>query len=129
MRLTWPLTGRAEEMRLISAAISDEDTVGVVVWGAAGVGKSRIAREALAAAASRGAEIRWAVATTSARTLPLAAFAAFASSGPADTLQLVRSVIEALTAAPQGTPVVVAVDDVHLLDDLSTFVLQQIVAR
>jgi hypothetical protein len=102
MRLTWPLTGRAEEMRLISAAISNEDAAGVVLWGAAGVGKSRIAREALAAAASRGAEIRWAVATTSARTLPLAAFAAFASSGSADTLQLVRSVIEALTAAPQA---------------------------
>jgi hypothetical protein len=29
----------------------------------------------------------------------------------------------------QGTPVVVAVDDVHLLDDLSTFVLHQILQR
>ncbi len=131
MRLTWPLTGRAEEMRLIAAAISDADAAGIVVWGAAGVGKSRVAREALAAAGSRGAEIRWTVATTAARTLPLGAFASFAGDGsaPMSTLQLVRGVIDELTAAASGTRVVVAVDDVHLLDELSTFVLQQIVQR
>jgi DNA-binding CsgD family transcriptional regulator len=46
-----------------------------------------------------------------------------------DTLQLVRGVIKSLTSAPRGTPVVVGVDDAHLLDDLSTFVLHQIVQR
>ena len=44
-------------------------------------------------------------------------------------LQLVRGVIESLTAAPAGATVVVGVDDVHLLDDLSTFVVHQIVQR
>jgi DNA-binding CsgD family transcriptional regulator len=38
-------------------------------------------------------------------------------------------VIDALTAAVTGASVVVGVDDVHLLDDLSTFVLHQIVQR
>ena len=37
--------------------------------------------------------------------------------------------IESLTAASPGTTVVVGVDDVHLLDDLSTFVVHQIVQR
>ena len=37
--------------------------------------------------------------------------------------------IESLTAAPAGATVVVGVDDVHLLDDLSTFVVHQIVQR
>ena len=37
--------------------------------------------------------------------------------------------IESLTAAAPGTTVVVGVDDVHLLDDLSTFVVHQIVER
>ena len=55
VRLTWPLTGRSKEMRLIEAAISDPGVSGIVICGAAGVGKSRIAREALDAAASRGA--------------------------------------------------------------------------
>ena len=44
-------------------------------------------------------------------------------------LQLLRGVIESLTAASSGTEVVVGVDDVHLLDDLSTFVVHQIVQR
>jgi DNA-binding CsgD family transcriptional regulator len=129
MRLSWPLTGRSEEMRAIETAILASDASGIVICGAAGVGKSRIAREALAAAVSRGYESRWAVGTTAARTVPLGAFSTWAQSGVTDTVQLVHGVIESLTAAPAGTPVVVAVDDVHLLDDLSTFVVEQIVQR
>jgi DNA-binding CsgD family transcriptional regulator len=129
MRLSWPLTGRAEEMRAIEAAISASDASGIVIWGAAGVGKSRVAREALAAAESRGCEGRWAVGTTSARTIPLGAFTVWAPSGVTDTVELVRGVIESLTAAPADTTVVICVDDVHLLDDLSTFVVEQIVQR
>jgi DNA-binding CsgD family transcriptional regulator len=116
-------------MRLIGAAIVASDVSGIVVSGAAGVGKSRIAREALSAAASRGRQTRWAVGTSSARTLPLGAFTAWTPSGVTDTVQLVREVIESLTAAPAGATVVVGVDDVHLLDDLSAFVLHQIVQR
>jgi DNA-binding CsgD family transcriptional regulator len=126
---SWPLTGRSEELRLIDGALSDADAAGVVVEGPAGVGKSRIAREGLAAAASKGYETRWAVGTASARVLPLGAFAAWVGFAVSDTLQLVRGVIESLTSAPRGTPVVIGVDDAHLLDDLSTFVLQQIVER
>jgi DNA-binding CsgD family transcriptional regulator len=129
MRLSWPLTGRAGAMRAIETAISASDASGIVIWGAPGVGKSRIAREALAAAAARGCESRWAVGTTSARTIPLGAFTAWAPSGVTDTVALVRGVIESLTAAPTDTPVVICVDDVHLLDDLSTFVVEQVVQR
>ena len=129
MQLSWPLTGRSEEMGAIEAAILAADVSGIVVCGAAGVGKSRIAREALSTAASRGCEVRWAVGTSSARAIPLGAFTAWAESGVTDTVQLVRGVIESLTAAPASTTVVVGVDDVHLLDDLSTFVVQQIVHR
>ncbi|HEY9303367.1 MAG TPA: ATP-binding protein, partial [Mycobacterium sp.] len=58
MRLTWPLTGRSKELRLIEAAVFDADSSGIVVCGPAGVGKSRIAREALNSAASQGYEVR-----------------------------------------------------------------------
>ena len=92
--MTWPLTGRSEEMGAIEAAISASDVSGIVVRGAAGVGKSTIAREALSVAASRGGEVRWAVGTSSARTVPLGAFAAWAESGVIDTVQLLRGVIE-----------------------------------
>jgi hypothetical protein len=126
-RLAWPLTGRSEEMRLIRAAMLDPDSSGIVVSGAAGVGKSRMAREALAALT--GCEVRWVVATSAARSVPLGAFASWAGRAGSDSLRLVGDVIEALTSAPAGTEVVVGVDDVHLLDDLSTFVLHQIVQR
>jgi DNA-binding CsgD family transcriptional regulator len=127
--LSWPLTGRSEEMRAIEAAILASDVSGIVICGAAGVGKSRIARDALSAAVLRGCEGRWAVGTSAAQTLPLGAFTAWAQSGVTDAVQLVRGVIESLTAAPADTTVVVGVDDVHLLDDLSAFVVQQIVLR
>ena len=116
-------------MRLIDAAISDRDSSGIVVCGAAGVGKSRIAREALASAASSGCEVRWVVGTSSARALPLGAFASWAGSTCRDTLEHVRGVIESLTSGPPGATVVVGVDDVPLLDDVSAFVLHRIVQR
>ena len=129
MRLTWQLTGRLKELQLIAAAIADSATSGIVICGAAGVGKSRIAGEALSAAASEGRVTHWVVGTSSARALPLGAFAEWAPSGVTDTVQLVRGVIESLTSESPDTAVVVGVDDVHLLDDLSVFVVHQIVQR
>lgn len=114
---------------MIKAAIAAPEIPGIVVCGAAGVGKSRIAREALSAAVSGGYEGRWAVGTSAARAIPLGAFTAWAQPGVTDSLQLPRAVMESLTAAPSGVPVVLAVDDVQLLDDLSIFVLLQIVQR
>jgi DNA-binding CsgD family transcriptional regulator len=129
MRLTWPLAGRAEEMRLIGAAMSDPATSGVVICGRAGVGKSRVGREALDAAAAAGSEVRWVVGTSCGRGLPLGALASWAGLAGGDSLHLVCEVIESLTAASPAVRVVVGVDDPHLLDDLSMFVLQQIVQR
>ena len=81
MRLGWPLTGRSKEMRLIEAALSDRDCSGMVVCGAAGVGKSRITRAAMTSAASNGCEVRWVVATSSARALPLGALRSWGGAG------------------------------------------------
>jgi DNA-binding CsgD family transcriptional regulator len=129
VRLSWPLIGRSEETGAIEAAVSALDVSGIVVYGAAGVGKSRLARDALSATESRGCECRWAAGTSSARAIPLGAFTAWAPSGVTDTVQLLRGVIESLTAPSSGATVVVCVDDVHLLDELSIFVVHQIVQR
>lgn len=114
---------------MIEAVLTDPTRTGVVVRGSAGVGKSRVAREALAGMAARGWEVRWVVGTASARALPLGALASWAESGGRDTLRLVRDVIAALTSAPSYQPVAVGVDDAYLLDDLSAFALHQIVQR
>ncbi len=129
MRLTWPLTGRSQEMRIIQDAISDHGSAGIVVHGAAGVGKSRIASEALSSVTSQGYEARWAVGTSSARELPLGVFAQWVGSAGPHTLLVVRDVLNSLTNVSPGAMAVVGVDDVHLLDDLSIFVLHQIAAR
>ncbi len=129
MRMRWPLVGRSKEMRAIESAILASDVSGIVVYGVAGVGKSRIIREALLAAESHGYEGRLAVGASSARAIPLGVFSAWAQSGVTDAVQLLRGVIESLTSAAAGATVVVGVDDVHLLDDLSIFVLHQLVQR
>jgi DNA-binding CsgD family transcriptional regulator len=116
-------------MRTVERAIAASEHSGILICGSAGVGKSRIAREALAAAAARGCDIRWTAGTSSAREIPLGAFTAWAPSGVTDTVQLLRGVIESLTAASSAADVILGVDDVHLLDDLSTFVVHQIVQR
>jgi DNA-binding CsgD family transcriptional regulator len=116
-------------MRLIAAAIPDPNLSGILICGAQGIGKSRIAREGLSVAQSRGDESRWTAGTSSARSIPLGAFTAWAPTGGSDTLDLLRRTIESLTAAATGRNLVLAVDDVHLLDDLSTFVVHQIVQR
>lgn len=130
MRLSWPLVGRTKEMRIVEAALSAPADGGILLCGPEGVGKSRIAREALSAVSAKGGETRWVAGTSAARDIPLGAFSTWVPAGTFETVALIRGVIEALTARASGTgPVVIGVDDVHLLDDLSAFVVHQIVAR
>ncbi len=123
------MTGRSKELRLIEAAVFDADSSGIVVCGPAGVGKSRIAREALNSAASQGYEVRWVVGTSSARSIPLGALSSWAEPAVDDNLELIRGMVAALTSPSSGKTVVLGVDDAALLDDLSTFVVHQIIQR
>ena len=127
---TWPLTGRAEELNVIADAFCpDRPYVGVVISGSAGVGKTRLAREAMGLAAERGWAVRWVAGTLAAQSIPLGACVQWADRLDGDPLQLVSNVIAKLTASPNGAPVLVVVDDARLLDDLSAFVLHQLVLR
>jgi DNA-binding NarL/FixJ family response regulator len=127
---SWPLTGRAEELRLITELTRRRDgPAGVVLAGPAGVGKTRLAREALAVARQRGALIRWAVATASARALPLGAFAATLGVVGADPARLVRQASDALLDGAGKAGVVIGVDDAHLLDGLSATLVHQLALR
>jgi DNA-binding NarL/FixJ family response regulator len=124
----WPLVGRAEELRLLSAVQPGAGSPGgVVLAGAAGVGKTRLARESCARAERRGAVTHWATATASARSIPLGAFELTADVLGADPTQVLHRAISALEART-GT-VLLAVDDAHLLDELSATLLHQVVLR
>jgi DNA-binding NarL/FixJ family response regulator len=124
----WPLVGRDPELAMISSARSDRSCCGVVVSASAGVGKSRLAREACAEAQAIGMPTLWAQATASSATIPLGALAALipAEVRSGDPLALVRESSAAVRAAADGGMVVFAVDDAHLLDAMSATVVLQL---
>jgi DNA-binding CsgD family transcriptional regulator len=126
----WPLTGRAEELEVIADALcADAPYPGVVIAGAAGVGKTRLAREATAIAAKRGWAVRWVTGTLAAQSIPLGACAQWTDQLEGSPLELVSNVIAQVTSSPDGAPVLVVVDDARLLDNLSAFALHQLVLR
>ncbi len=126
----WPLTGRSEELAFIlTASEPAAGPRGVVLAGAAGVGKTRLARETLELAATRGATTRWIAATESARTIPLGAFASLLRPAVTDSVGVVGHVAEQLVAERGRFGVIVGVDDAHLLDALSALVVQRLVLQ
>jgi DNA-binding CsgD family transcriptional regulator len=127
---TWPLTGRAAERDVIDAQLTAGGMQhGVAIVGPAGVGKTRLAREAAAAAAQRGWTVHEVLGTTAAHSIPMAAFSQWTTELSGNPLHLVREVIDAITDNPSGGPTLLVVDDAHLLDDISAFTLLQITLR
>jgi DNA-binding CsgD family transcriptional regulator len=122
-----PLTGRDDELAFIGRALrAGGRHAGVVIVGAAGVGKTRLAREVLARAETVGECTNWIVGTESARSLPLGAFAASFVDSVADALPDVRRVINSFVAQRHRGRALVGVDDAHLLDGLSAHVVLQL---
>jgi DNA-binding CsgD family transcriptional regulator/tetratricopeptide (TPR) repeat protein len=122
VRVRWPFIGRSEEMQAIEAAILASDVSGIVVYGAAGVGKSRIAREALSAAESHGCEGRLAVGTSSARAIPLGVFSAWAQSGVHQIVQ--RGAAKVILTIRDGEPIAAAVQEIWTVGQFDRLDLQ-----
>ena len=122
-----PLTGRDSELGLIRRALSGAGKhSGVVIAGAAGVGKTRLAREVLRRAEASGERTKWIVGTESACALPLGAFIGSLGEAMSDPLANVRRVIDSFVAQQRQARVVLGVDDAHLLDGLSALVVHQL---
>ncbi len=122
----WPFSGRDAELSVVSRALLRQGVV--VIAGQPGVGKSRLAREAVDRTAD-GAGSGIAVGTESARDVPLGAFAPWLevdASRPSDVSAIQRAT-DALEA--RGTAYVLCVDDAHLLDAVSATVLHQLALR
>src|SRR5215475_7407844 len=121
------MIGRDHEVSEITSSVTDDAVRGVALAGKAGVGKTRLAREATAALAAAGWMVRRIAATATSRPIPLGAFSQWTDDGESAPFALVRRVIQALTDGTDENRLLVLVDDAHLLDDLSALVLHQLV--
>jgi DNA-binding CsgD family transcriptional regulator len=124
----WPLVGRGEELDAVVAALSDPRCQGVLVSGPAGVGKTRLAEEALAAARGRGRVVGRVTATSGAAAVPLGALVPLlpAPSGAPDPVALFDRTAAAFRDRADGDAFVLLVNDVHLLDVTSAVLLGQL---
>jgi DNA-binding CsgD family transcriptional regulator len=117
----WPFVGRVDELEQIATTRADPSCTGVVISGAPGVGRSRLAREVVDAAHRAGELTYWAQGTTSSATIPLGAFAALIPDDVRsdEPLELIRRSTERVRARADGRAVCLGVDDAHLLDAAS----------
>ena len=133
----WPFVARDAERAAVLRAVGGADAGGALLIGPAGIGKSRLADEALAAKAGRVLRVH---ASQAGRDVPLGAFARWLPARPragVDAGGSVAAVVRALTAGPggdkaepaeKGDRAVLLVDDIDLLDPLSALVIHQVVA-
>ncbi len=113
---------------MIASAIGKSSaSAGVVIFGNLGVGKSRLAQEA--ASRCDGAIVHWATGSSAARAIPLGAFVNWLPVDIVEPVQATGRVVNELIKGAGPRPCVVVVDDAHLLDDTSAFMLQQLVDR
>ncbi|MGQ0776827.1 MAG: LuxR C-terminal-related transcriptional regulator [Pseudonocardiales bacterium] len=122
---SWTLVGRDSELKFIAERITEPRCV--IVAGPAGVGRTRLAREALMAAAGSGRPTRWVGATNAAAAIPLGAFAHLlpAVETASDPLTLLQRAGNAI-AEDSGQRLVIGIDDAQLLDELSVTLVHQL---
>src|SRR6266508_2360029 len=126
----WPFVGRDEELRSIAATYREASVSGVVIVGDAGVGKTRLAREALARLAAPGRCAEWVTATRSAAVIPLGAVSHLLPPNCPDDGGLAAFLHAARHfTASGGRRMVLAVDDAHLLDDPSAALVHHLAMR
>ena len=122
------LVGRDELVAGLVEAVCHGGSV--LLAGPAGVGKTRVVREALATPLIRRRHVERFVATESSRHIPLAPFISLLDeAGAGDLTQLLAGVRARLLAYADDRPLVVAVDDAHLLDDSSITLVVELINR
>ncbi len=132
----WPLLGRDDELALLWSSFDDPRVAGVLVTGSAGMGKSRLATEALARVAARGAATARATGHTEAQSVPLACLAHLLPpglsalgglDGELSRALLLQRALDAVEELAGGGRLFLLVDDVDRVDDLSQAVIAALV--
>ncbi|MBW0106767.1 LuxR C-terminal-related transcriptional regulator [Pseudonocardia sp. KRD291] len=126
----WPLVGRAATLHTIVSTARSGRRAGMVLVGPPGVGRTRLARAALAAVCGGpGWSPSWVMAGRSTSSIPLGAMSHLfpeLDPGGVPTARLLREARRHLHARAGGARVVLAVDDAHVLDETSAILLEQL---
>jgi DNA-binding CsgD family transcriptional regulator len=133
----WPVIGRRVELELFERALGSGDRAGLVIHGAAGVGKTRLADECRESAASGGHPTERVVGSRTAALLPLSAVVALLPAGLAqpgpdgevNTVAFFEDTRRALLDRHGGRPLVTVADDVSLFDAASLALLGYLVGQ
>jgi DNA-binding CsgD family transcriptional regulator len=123
----WPLRGRDRQRQRILEGL-EADRVQLVV-GDAGIGKTRLVSEVVAALDGSGVRTGRVAGAAAAVSLPFAPFLGFRSgneAAPSVTSVVAALVGDASNRSGTVAPPVLQVDDVHLLDDGSSSLLCQL---
>jgi DNA-binding CsgD family transcriptional regulator len=118
----WSFVGRAFELSRLAEAANRTDGRGLIFGGVAGIGKSRLLREGVAALDVNRVSVWSATANTATSGIPLGGLAqVLPTDQPAGVSPagLLRWAIDALHRQAGSRPIVLAIDDAHLLDPLS----------
>ncbi len=116
------LVGRDAELELIDDA-RRRGVAAIVIGGVAGVGKTRLVREAEARAIRDGWRVERVLATSSAREIPLAACAGLWQASGRESSEVAASRVVSQVRARVTGPTLLVVDDAHLLDASSAHVI------
>ncbi|MDQ6726744.1 MAG: LuxR C-terminal-related transcriptional regulator [Actinomycetota bacterium] len=131
MTTAWPLVGRSRELELVGDVLAGGERSAVVLAGLAGVGKTRLATECLALAATRGFATGRVTGGQAASRLAFGALAPLlpVNSGPGMARdEMLRQAMDAIVNLGNGRPLVLMVDDAHLLDGASATLVYQLVS-
>jgi DNA-binding CsgD family transcriptional regulator len=130
MSSDWPLVGRASERARIQEVIGSGGHV--VLAGAAGVGKTRLAREATDAFRGAGYATEWIIGTRAAAAIPFGAAAPLlpppttGATGIEPNVDAMAPIREAVMTRASDQGLVLAVDDAHALDDATATLVRQL---
>jgi DNA-binding CsgD family transcriptional regulator len=129
LRTLWPFVGRDHELATVLHHLIGDEPGAIVLAGQPGAGRTRLAQESVHTALRAGHPTAWATATRTMAAIPLGALVHLVPVGtsvskPAAALQA--------TVASLGRPTdepwfVVAIDDAHLLDELSASLVHKLV--
>jgi DNA-binding CsgD family transcriptional regulator len=127
----WKFVGRAAELARLTAAATNPNGRGLIFSGSAGIGKSRLLRQAVEALPSDRCAVWNASGNIATGGLP---FGGLAQVLPADQppglspAGMLRWTLDSLHKQAAGRTIVLAVDDAHLLDQ-SSAALVYLIAR